>query len=63
MDNFIEKYNLLQEEQYGFRAGRSTSMAVTQLVDDIASSVDNKKYAVGVFVDLKKAFDTIKCVG
>lgn len=34
-------------------------MAFMELIEDITSSIDNKKYAVGVFIDLKKAFDTI----
>lgn len=59
MDHFIEKYKLINEEQYGFRAGRSTSMAVMQFTDNITSAIDSKKYTVGVFVDLKEAFNTI----
>lgn len=59
LDNFIEKHELLVDSQYGFRSNRSTSMALMELIEDITSSIDNKKYAVGVFIDLKKAFDTI----
>ncbi len=55
----MEKHELLVDSQYGFRANRSTSMALMELIEDITSSIDNKKYAVGVFIDLKKAFDTI----
>lgn len=58
LDNFLDKFNLINE-QYGFRANRSTSMAVTALVEDIATAIDNKEFAIGVFIDLSKAFDTI----
>ena len=34
-------------------------MALIQLVNNIASSMDNKETTVGVFLDLSKAFDTI----
>ena len=37
----------------------STSHALLELVEEITSSLDNKKYYVGIFIDLKKAFDTI----
>ena len=59
LDKFIEKFNLLAEGQYGFRNNRSTSMALLDLMEEITNSIDNKKHMIGVFIDLKKAFDTI----
>jgi len=59
LDDFIAKHNLLSEHQYGFRPNRSTSMAVTELVEQLSTSIENSEYAVGVFIDLSKAFDTI----
>ena len=59
LDNFVEKNNLLTENQYGFRANRSPAMALIELTEEIIKNIDNKMYTVGVFVDLKKAFDTI----
>lgn len=59
LDKFIEKHNLLTDSQYGFRTERSTSLALMELIEEITNCIDNKKIAVGVFVDLKKAFDTI----
>lgn len=50
---------ILSDDQYGFRSGRSTSMAVIKLADYTASALDKKYFTLGVFVDLKKAFDTI----
>ena len=54
-----EKENILNESQCGFRSNRSTSMALLELSEEITSAVDNKKCTIGVFLDLKKAFDTI----
>ena len=34
-------------------------MALIDLVDKISCNFDEKKYSVGVFLDLSKAFDTI----
>ena len=59
LNNFIEKHKLLTESQYGFRANRSTSMALIDSLEEITSSIDQKKHAIGIFIDLKKAFDTI----
>jgi hypothetical protein len=59
LDNFIEKHHLLSDHQYGFRCNMSTSMAVMELVEGISTAIDNREYTVGVFIDLKKAFDTI----
>ena len=43
LDAFIEKENILNESQYGFRSNRSTSMALLELIEKITSAVDNKK--------------------
>ena len=59
LDTFIEKHNILCDQQYGFRENRSTSMAVMSLTEQIATAINNKEYTAGVFIDLKKAFDTI----
>ena len=59
LDSFIEKHNLLSNHQYGFRGNRSTSMAVMELVEEVSTAIENGDYTVGVFIDLKKAFDTI----
>ena len=30
-----------------------------ELTEEISNATDNKKHAIGVFIDLKKAFDTV----
>ena len=35
------------------------STTLLELVEEITSSLDNNKYAIGVFVDLKNTFDTV----
>ena len=56
---FIDKYKLLTDSQYGFRSNLSTALALTELTEEITNATDNKKFAIGTFIDLKKAFDTI----
>ena len=59
LNSFLEKYELLSNSQYGFRNIRSTSQALLHLIEKLTKSMDNKTITVGVFIDLKKAFDTI----
>ena len=56
---FIERNNVLSDNQYGFRSKHSTSLALINLVEELTDSMDNKNITVGIFIDLKKAFDTI----
>ena len=50
---------MLTDNQYGFRANRSTSMASLDSVEEITNSIDQKQQSVGIFLDIKKAFHTI----
>ena len=55
---FFSKRNILFEAQFGFRKNSSTSHAATMLVEKTTQAFKCKK-ALGVFLDLSKAFDTI----
>ena len=57
--NFLESYNIIIKEQFGFLKHHSTENALTALTDDIYENLDNKKMALSIFIDLKKAFDTV----
>jgi len=58
LDSLVEKYELLMDRQYGFRTNGSTAMSLMDLVEELTCNIDNKKYSVVVFINLKKAFDT-----
>ena len=59
MISFITKKSILIENQYGFRENHSSYMALLDLQDKITSALDKQKFALGIFVDLQKAFDTV----
>ena len=59
LDKFLNKCNILSPSQYGFRSSMSTTEALLDLVEEITTSLEQNKYTIGVFIDLKKAFDTV----
>lgn len=59
LNNYIHKHHLLHESQYGFRENRSTALAMIDLVEEISNNIEKQKYSLAIFIDLKKAFDTI----
>jgi retron-type reverse transcriptase len=56
--HFLTEYDLLVENQFGFRTSRSCELAVTHLTDRILTNIDNKKLN-GLLVDFKNAFDLV----
>ena len=56
---FVKANKIIYNGQYGFRTNHSTELAVIEMVEKITDAIDNNLYPVGIFIDLKKAFDTI----
>ena len=60
--SYLNVYNFLSEQQYGFRSQHSTELACVKLVDYILKEIDNItdiKIPASIFLDLSKAFDTL----
>ena len=57
---FITDNNILYEYQFGSRKNYSTTIAFADVIDNIYCSLDNDDTVVGIFLDLEKAFDTVK---
>ena len=60
LTSFLDKHSCFYPLQFGFRKGLSTSHAVLYLTELIRESIDKGEFACGVFLDLKKAFDTVQ---
>ena len=57
--NFLLEHNILYQNQFGFRKNNSIVFALAQITEMIKVSIDNRKFGCGIFVDLRKAFDTV----
>lgn len=56
---YLEDNQLLSNCQFGFRKGRSTTECVLELLYPISDALDKGMYVVCVFLDYKKAFDSV----
>ena len=59
MTKFFDKHQLLVQNQYGFRKKLSTELAVTEVYNKLLRNFEEKKHTCAVFLDLKKAFDSV----
>ncbi len=55
----LEQNNLIYEHQYGFLKGKSTEHALLHITNKIGQALYENKYCVGIFLDLRKAFDIV----
>ena len=59
LKNFLEDNNLIVENQHGFRESHSTETAMIKLVDNIVKNNEKEFVTVTVFLDFKRAFETV----
>lgn len=55
----LEINKLLYPNQFGFRPGRSTSHAIATLLDDFYNAIYNNTFSRTIYIDFRKAFDTV----
>ena len=56
---FINKYKIIILEQFGFLKKHSTMLALIDVIDNVRKYIDQGEFALGIYLDLKKAFDTV----
>ena len=59
LKSYLSKTDILVASQYGFREKHSTQHATLDIINTVQNNIDNKLYTCGIFIDLKKAFDTV----
>ena len=57
--NYLTKFELLSDSQFGFRKFHSTASALLDCTNDWYVNLDRKMFNLVVLIDLKKAFDTV----
>ena len=55
--NHLDRNKIIYEHQYGFQRNKSTEHSIIHALNYIGKAFNNNEYCVGVFFDLKKAFD------
>ena len=55
----IEENQLFSNSQFGFRAKFSTEFVTAFMHEKILRSLDKGEYVVGLFIDIRKAFDCV----
>ena len=60
MMKYLNKFRILYDHQYGFRSKHNTLHPMLHFLNKIYDSLnkDTPEYTLGIFIDLKKAFDT-----
>ena len=56
---FLEEHDILFKNQFGFRKRTSTGHSLIEITEKIKEGIDSGKFGCGIFIDLKKAFDTV----
>lgn len=57
--NYVHANSILSNSQFGFREKHSTETAINVVLEDWILAMENKKKVLAVFLDLKRAFETI----
>ena len=58
LSNFLERCDILSKFQFGFRPNHSTIHPMTKLLNFVSKALNEKKHALALFCDLRKAFDS-----
>jgi hypothetical protein len=57
--SFLNAKHVLYDYQFGFRPNHSTSLALIEVIDNIYYHLDRNEFVMGLYLDLRKAFDTV----
>ena len=57
---FLEQKEPFYDLEFGFRNNTSTNHALIHITEQIRKTQGNGFFACGVYIDLQKAFDTVK---
>ena len=59
ISHHLEEYNVIHDEQHGFRSGRSCETQLLITIHDFANNLNNQKQTDAILLDFTKAFDKV----
>lgn len=59
LTKYLQTFNYFNPQQYGFRQNYATETAICALLENIVHPLDKGNMVGAVFLDLKRAFDTV----
>ena len=60
LDSFLHKHKIFFKYHFGFRENHATINALTEVTGYIYKSLDKGNHGFGIYIDQKKAFDTVQ---
>lgn len=60
LTKFLDSTGAIVDQQFGFRKHPSSEMALLNIKEMILNNFENKEYTIGLFLDFRKVFDSIK---
>ena len=60
LDPFFQKHEVFYKYQFGFKKNHATNNALTEVMNYIYKSLDEGNHVFGIYIDLRKAFDTLQ---
>ena len=55
--NHLEYHKLISPKQFGFQRSKNTEQNLLNVVNFISNAINEGQFCIGIFLDLKKAFD------
>ena len=59
LTNHLELNKLIHPNQFGFQRMKNTEQNLLNVINVISTALNNGDYCIGIFLDLKKAFDCV----
>ena len=60
LSEYFVTNNLFSPQKYGFRKNLSTELAALELLDRLLIQLDSRKIPINFYIDLSKAFDSLR---
>ena len=59
INNHLDEHNLSTNRQWAYKKGHSTELLLVKMTEDWRKALDKKQVLGVVFIDFKKAFDSV----